>query len=441
MYMTAASSHSLRAVACAAALLLSTRAAAVNFDGTVTTYLSVSQTQQPGELGANQNQTQVPGYEFVTMRANQIQTAQGELSIVVSGWGSFDLEGHRTYLGEGGDLNLAYVSGSMFKNKLTFRVGRQMIVDGTARMQQVDGANIRYVFGAGVGVEAWAGATVVPRLQTALGDFAYGGRVFWRPNFETELGASYTQVNGVPEGGVPTIAGMIARQEVGVDGRIHVLKTLTLTGAAVYDPTEQRFAQIHADVSWQIVRGLAVTARWERTAPDLFVPQNTIWSVFTDNEQRDQVGGAVSWSPGQHVSLYGEYFQIFSLDGNGYQTSGRITWSPRFFTLGAEVRALRYQDPLSFLENGNITPRLYVLWRPGSTLTLSADVQESELLQPVNGQTHSWNAGGSIGWAFVPGWRLVLGLLGGVTPFLTQDVQLMGKIEWNPSFHVAEAKP
>lgn len=440
MCMTAASSHGLRAAACAAALLLSPAAArAVEYDGSVSTYAAVSQTQA-GELGSNT--TQVPGYEFVTMRASQIQTAQGELSIVVSGWGSADLDGHRTYLGPGGDLNLAYVAGSMLKKKLTFRVGRQLVTDGTARMQQIDGGNIRYVFDSGFGVEGWGGATVVPRFQTAIGDFMYGGRVFWRPSFETEIGASYTQVNGTPEGGTPTILGAVARQEVGIDGRTHLLKVLTLTGAAIYDPVAQRFSEIHADATWQIVRGLALTARWEHTAPDLFLPQDSIWTVFTDNEQRDQVGGVVVWSPGQHVSMYGEYFQIFSPMGNGYETSGRISWSPRFFTLGADVRALRYEDPIVIGQlNGSVTPRLFVLWRPGPAFTLSADVQESELERPVNGQTQSWTATGSAAWAFVRDWRLVLGVLGGVTPFLSQEVQFMGKIEWSPSFHVAETKP
>jgi hypothetical protein len=329
----------------------------------------------------------------------------------------------------------------MLKKKLTFRVGRQLITDGTARMQQVDGANIRYVFDSGVGVEGWGGATVVPRFQTAAGEFMYGGRVFWRPNFETELGASYTQVNGTPEGGTPNWQGAIARQEVGIDGRTHLLKVLTLSGSAIYDPAAQRFSEIRADASWQVIRGLAVTARWERTAPDLFLPQDSIWSVFTDNEQRDQVGGVLVWSPGQHVSIYGEYFQIFSTNGNGYETSGRVSWSPRFLTLGAEVRALRYEDPIRMQENGNVTPRLYVLCRTGSALTLSADIEESELLLPFNGQTHSWTASGSAAWAFVRDWRLVVGVLGGVTPFLTQEVQFTGKIEWTPSFHVAEAKP
>jgi hypothetical protein len=415
---------------CAFALCLSSPASGVEFDGQSTTYFNAAQNPTDGVV-----HTQVPGYEFVTVHASELHTPVGDLSILVSGWGSADLDGHRTYLGPGGDLNLGYIEGSLLDQRLSFRVGRQLVTDGTARMQQVDGANIRYLIGAGVGVEGWGGAIVVPKFATLLGDAMGGGRLFWRPNFSTEIGASYTQVFD---------RGQTARQEVGIDGRAVVARVLTFTAAAFYDPMAQRFSEAHADATWQIIRGLAITGRWELTAPDLFLPQDSIWSVFEDNEQRDQVGGVIVWSPVHHLSVYGEYYRIFGSNGEGYETSGRVAWAPRFYTIGCEVRALRYIEslaPVSYAANGNVTPRLYVILRPGRAFTLSADVQESELAQEVNGQLRSWEASGSAAWSFVRDWRLVVGILGGVTPFLEQQVQVMGKLEWTPSIRTAEAKP
>ncbi len=399
----------------AAILLFALGARAATVQATATTYTDASQPT----YGDAESHTLVPAYELVDVTANQIHMPWGDTAaVVLSGWGGVDLANDTGTSGPGADLNLLYVEGGAFRHALTFRLGRQFVMNGVARMTQLDGANLQYVVHH-IGLQAYGGAIVTPRFAEPLATTMAGGRLFWNPTLETEIGASYAQIFD---------HALSVRQEVGLDGRAVLLHRLVLDASAFYDLAAARIAEAVGDASWRFGRLVTLGARYQRTAPDLFLPPNSIWTVFADDERRDSVGGFAIVTPAEHWSIWLEGLGILGSNGNGFETTGRVSWTQRFYSIGLDVHTLSYDA------DGHLTPRLYAVWRPGDKLTLSGDLEETWLQHPMNGVTHVFNASGTAAWTFVPSWQLALAVLGGDTPFLSQDVEVLGRLQWAPTF-------
>lgn len=374
------------------------------------------------------SRTVAPAYEFLTLRAKRLKNPYvDELGVFVQGWGSVDLGAERERQGQGADLNLAYVEGELLDQHLRFRAGRQLVFGGVARVSHLDGLFATLVAGPGLGLSIWGGLPVTPRrFDVDGGDVMGGARAFWRLSADSELGASFHETRD---------GGRTERQEVGLDARALLLRTILLTGAAFWNPEEARLAESRLEASWELLRGLAVAARWQRTAPDLLLPRDSILTVFVADERRDMAGGSVSYVPARRWSMYAEYLRLSGNGASGNLATGRVVFAPGRSSFGAEVRELDYAD------DAQVTPRVFAMVRPARALLLSADLAATVLDEPVNGQDWSITSTGNAAWAFAPGWRAVLGLLGGRSPFFSRRFEVVARLEWSLSPGLGEWTP
>ena len=252
------------------------------------------------------------GTELVGLSVRGIEMdGVDDLRIQLSAWGQLASLSDPVGTGNGttGDIDLLYVQGSLFHRHLNLTLGRQLVSGGAARVLQLDGVNATVAIGKGFGVTAYAGSPVVSRFSYPVGEFAFGGRAFWRPSYGSEVGISFLEI----------ISGsVLSRQDVGADARWVILRNLSATASGIFNIPEARFADADLSVSWQVFPSLELFVKGQHTSPDLFLPQTSIFSVFA-NINNDAVGGGGVWQALPRLAFYG------STSGSGWTAARRAT--------------------------------------------------------------------------------------------------------------------
>jgi hypothetical protein len=409
--------RSSRAIAFAAACTIGA-ARADEVDATATTLIAGHADPRDGQI-----HTVVPIYELVGARASVDSAWVHDLHLVVSGWGEVALGDPR----EGrldGDLDLGYLEGTVFGDHLTLRLGRQLVAGGAARVTPLDGASVTGRLGRGrlrFGATAYAGAPVAPRFAVSRGDFAAGGRVFWRPAFATEVGLSFIDVLG---------GGRAAREDGAIDARWSPHPAVALAGLALVSFRELRLAQADANVTVRPATWVDFAAGWQRTAPDLFLPATSILSVFSQ-ETRDEVGGDLALYVDRRLQLVGDYHAIHEEAGWGQRGGGgaRVRLGgERQTTVGAEVHVLLLP------EQGYYRARLWGSHAVTDWALVTLDLDGYRLTQPLNGETFSFTASGSLAFRLAAAWRLVLAGFADENPLVERRFELLAKLVWEQPF-------
>ncbi|HYG69668.1 MAG TPA: hypothetical protein VD838_18480, partial [Anaeromyxobacteraceae bacterium] len=267
----------------ALALAAGPAARAETVEATSTTFLLAGQQNRGGASGTEPELADIAtAYEWITISARELRTPFADnLEIATSVWGSYDMADLRWDNGTSsdvtGDVMTAYVRAQFLERRLTLRAGRSHVALGNARMIHIDGGDLAARF-AGIGVQAYAGSPVSQRFQSREGlrswnplggDFAYGGRV------------SYTlSIPGISGRGLDVGAsaafvdedGDAVREDVGADFRLQPFRAVNLTGYTTYSLYAERWAEAMVMISGPIAPRLHVSADWQYTAPDLFLP-------------------------------------------------------------------------------------------------------------------------------------------------------------------------
>ena len=371
------------------------------------------------------NSTSFWATEYVTLsvRAMDVPGVQ-DLRLQLSVWG----QAATTADGGIGDVDLWYLQGSLLDRHLTFTVGRQLVMGGAARVFPLDGLNATVVSNGGFGLSAYVGAPTAERLTYPIGDFAFGARGFWRPSYGTEVGVSFIEV---------LKQGNVTRQNLGVDTRVVILPTLSATGAANFSLAAMRFVDAELTVSWH-VSTLELTAKAHQSEPDLYLPLNSIFTVFS-NTERTGVGGGVFWQALPRLSFFGNYEYLWVDGGNGSDAQLGVTYRiARRSTAGLNCHLLF--QPV----NGYTDLRAWLLQYLTEQIKLSADLDwilfENPLLSPYNGQQHSVVATLSATWAIGSGWSVLLSGSGGTSPVTGTQFTATGRVSYDFSL-VSMATP
>jgi hypothetical protein len=370
--------------------------------------------------------TVVPFLELVTLRAYDFGSpALANAEIVLSGWGALVAGEPRDGKNGLGDLDLAYGEGAILNKHLFVRVGRQFVVPGAASLLQLDGANATLNIASGVGISGFAGAPVTRRFSYDQGDIAAGVRAFYRPRLETEIGLSFVYMYGHET---------VLRRDVGFDGRAKLLPGLALLSYVRYAVTEKRIVDGNLALHYQILPDLEVAAVVRRSAPDLFLPRYSIFSVFSQ-ETRDEWGGFAYYRPVRWLDLSADFYQFRNEVGTGYNTSGRITGDlgrPGWHRFGVEGRKLMVPaDGFQVSDGGYLMARAFGVERLTTTLSAIIDVSYYHFDNDLNGYPRSVSASGSIGWDFAPSWRAVVTGVLSETPFASHQVETLAKLVYN----------
>lgn len=359
--------------------------------------------------------TVVPLTEVVGLSARRIENPVfQDLSVAVDAWGSYEFSNGPEGNNLASDVNIAQIEGKLLDRRLRLRLGRQIVHGGVARASFIDGLGVEYRSAFAVGVQVYAGVPVEKRFSNwPKSDFATGARVFWAPSFNTELGASFTWMRQDH---------VVAREDVGVDGRARLHKTVTLNGSASFALTEQRLIEAVVGPRWTPIPAVEVYADYRHQSPDLLLPRNSILSVFAST-QRDDAGLSVLYAAGP-LGLYAEGRKLWLPFGDGYDAGARATY--RFDAAGrtmltAQARRLLIPD------NGYLQGRLAARKTFGE-LALSADLESYLLDKAVRGQTTSFSVAVNGTWKFHPSWQAGLTLFGATTPTFETRYEAIAKL-------------
>jgi hypothetical protein len=341
-----------------------------------------------------------------------------------------------------GDLSLAYVQGSEFNQHLQLRLGRQDVTGGAAQVLPIDGASLTLMATKNLGINLYGGALVIPRFATADGDAATGGRAFWRPTFDTEIGASFVEV---------LQAGYTTRQEAGLDARYTPWRWLTLTGYALVSTLEWRLAEGSVTATFQPIRNLTITADYRRTAPDLFISAASIFSVFAE-EQQDEVGGSAFYRATRWLTFDGDFHAIDTEEGwgNRAQLRASLRFGPTV-SVGLQGRELQVQiaptsGPVPFMpvteggDNGYWAAVAFGTYHFSPRLFATLDLEAYRFRAPVNGDENSLTGTVTANYDISRWWRVSVAGVESETPLLAQNSEIIARVVFNPTVSYQEHK-
>lgn len=397
----------------------STTAQAVEVRGTLNTIMAGREDPRNGE-----GVLVIPVYELISMEVAQL-TLPGTDSarVVLNGWGRLQLGDDEALEGHDADLALLFLDSRM--GPVRFTLGRQHIVSGVGRMTLIDGANTRIDFDAGISAQGFFGWTVHPQLRHRTDNSQGGGRVafnFQQLGQKGEVGIAYL---------LRTQTGDIRRHEIGADA-FTVLGPTNWVAAAVVSPGHEEINLVEARLAgtWNANKQLALTVDVERVTTEMFLPMNSIFTVFA-NSAHDAFGLDVRWEPSPYWSVDASGHGL-RLDGEtlGYRTTLRtVTYrEPAHRSMiGAEIRRL------DELENGYVRGRLFAALQILESMRLSADVFAYHFDEEVNAIPYSILGQLSVIYDIFDSLRVAATVAGGSTPWAEAQLEGMLRIAygWN----------
>jgi hypothetical protein len=412
--------------AAAAAWLLSSPAAADVVTASSTTVVTAGQPNRDGALT-----TALPVYELLSISASEMRTSWGEFEAALSAWGAVDAADIRFWQNgapagsrASADVDVAYLRGDLLARRLTIRVGRQVVVEGNARMVHLDGGQAAVRLPGGFGLSAYGGAPVAPRFDArgtafttgnTVATVAYGGRVSWARAGLLELGVSASMASA---------DGDLTRQDVGADLRITPHHLFEITSAGFYNLPEKRVGQADVALGVEAHRTLRLVVDYRHVEPDLFLPRNSILSVFAADKRND-LGGGLRWTPTRTLAIDADYHILRAEDGDGNRARVKGTYRPYGrWVVGADLQLLQVPD------NGYWLARVFAS-REFGRFAGALDGWFYRYDKQVNGQDQS--AGGALtgSYQLAPSWRFALAGTVGSDPFYKSRLDVMAKLVWN----------
>ncbi len=261
-----------------------------------------------------------PFYETIELRADEI--GHKGLSIHFQGWAGLDLAD--VYFDQRFVADPTYLYLQFRDYGADIKLGRQAIYSGTTQGLTIDGIYASYESPIHLGIEALGGLVVSPyrgpewyREQPANldyddfgagfsdwereGDYAVGGRLFYRMSGKVSAGASILHVTELDE---------VDRQLFGVDLDMTPLKWFGTTGNATMDLLSTRLREANLALDFYPVDILTLSAEYRHADPTLYLSHMSIFSVFS-MEEYDSVGGMVRLKPLDWLGMHAGYHQHF----------------------------------------------------------------------------------------------------------------------------------
>lgn len=369
-----------------------------------------------------------PVYEQVRLSATHLKAPLlDDLQLHVSGWamlnvGSVGGGGQRV----AGDFAYAYAEGSALDRRVRARVGRQLVSGGVARLLSLDGFYVAATPTRRYGATAWGGLRVLPGFAATRSDPVYGARGYWRPRYGTEVGASWLLQYEV---------GRLARHDVGADARWQPSSELALQAATIWSLADARLVEGLLGADYRPMSEVQVWLGLRRTAPDLLLSRASIFSVFSQ-EQTDELGGEVTWSPGRRLRLRGDWAEVRTLVGEGRCAGARVSGQPLAgdpLLFGIDLRRL------ALTQRGYSQARLFGSRRVGTRLLFTGDFDAYFLDEKLNGRDFAFTAVVTAGTELREGLRVLVAALAGTTPLYAQRYEFTARLAWDLAYS-GEAK-
>lgn len=367
-----------------------------------------------------QVRTVVPLYQLVGVRAKNIELPGFDsFGVAVDAWGGLTLPNSAQGIAAG-DVNLAYVDAATFKNRLKLRLGRQFVVGGVARAMYFDGLYAEYRSGLGIGLSAFTGIPVERRFGNyANPDFVVGTRAYYAPTYTTEVGASFIHAMNTKDGN-------LVRQDAGLDLRWKPFRSLWLNGAFIWSIADARVAEFDVGPRWAPTKNVEILINYRRTAPDLFLPRNSIFTVFSDMS-RDETGANVTWQAAPWATLFADGRALWINGELGYEAAGRVQVRP--FRAPSTTLTAQYRR-LSIPSNGFHQARIGARHVLPFGFGLSVDFETYVLDRAVRGQTLSFSGSASATYNINKSWFVAATVFAATTPTFESRYEAVAKLTW-----------
>ncbi|MBN2524903.1 MAG: hypothetical protein JXR76_00830 [Deltaproteobacteria bacterium] len=297
--------------------------AAPRISGTTESFMFLSQRQQmrqrnPGEF-ERQDLTVMPFYEILSLRADHL--GHPGLSVhlqAIAGLDLADVYFDNRFIA---DPVYAYIQ---FQNRLLdAKLGRQMIFSGAAQGVHIDGARISFITPFHLGLDGYAGLLVSPKqgpdwYQSERasdfdkfgrgltdwkreGDFAVGGRLFFRYEEAANIGVSLLQLSDNRE---------TAARLLGTDLHIAPASWISILGNTNLDLTTFAMRDATGRLQFNIGDTANVGVEYKHVDPTLYIANTSIFSVFS-NEKHNAVGTSVGLTLVKRLKIFAAYHQLF----------------------------------------------------------------------------------------------------------------------------------
>lgn len=398
-----------------AAVLAAQAAFAADVDASLTGLMQVRPTLQSAEevsfmpfiaqLGLRVSEKKIWGFD--------------DIRAEVGAWGRLSAMGGTN----AGDVDLAYVSARAFDKRLTVTLGRQFRSGGALRGLHLDGLAAEALLPGRVGLMAFGGVPVISRFALQQGDATFGGRLFWRPSWETEIGASYFELWNV---------GYVARRDLGLDFRTLLARRLMLSGLGVFSALEARLAEADLNARWQVTDTVELYGGFRHTAPDLFLPRTSIFSTFADIERNEGSLG-VYWSPDSRWSAGVDGKVLSIMEGLGYEASGQVGFRP-----SRDTRTTLQLVRLGLPSNAYSRARLAGRHTFNEKLTLVLDLDAALFDAPINGRTLSLQGQLTARLPLPANFELLVSGLAATDPLYKQRFEVLARVVYTFRYHSSE---
>ena len=378
-------------------------AQAAEVRGTFSTLLNVREEPRGDEAVSS-----IPLYELAALHIDGLGVpGTDESRVVLQGWGRLQL-GDDELNDSTGDVTLLFAEAR--RGGLHLRLGRQHLTEGVDRLQVIDGLRVGYQTDFGLIAQAFAGLLAHPEFDLDGGDWQAGGRLAYRLGLQGEVGLAYSQQRR---------GGDLARQKVGADG-FYQLGDTRVNAIAVVGPDERRLIEARLAVSRPLRPDLYVTLDAERTAPDLFIPRTSLFSVFAETEH-DALGGDVQWDPSPYYSLTasGHWLRLEN-ESLGYRAALRAATyreASHRSLVGLEARRVDERD------NAYLRGRVFTGLQILPVLRVTADVFAYRYDEEIRGESASYLGQLSAIYDLAPSMRIAATVSGGMTPFAESQVE------------------
>ena len=292
-------------------------------NGSLESYMFLSQRHQMRQRAIGeyeqQNLNVMPFYEIITLRADHL--GLDGLSIHFQGIAGLDLM--NVYLDNRFIADPVYGYFQLKNRIVDFRIGRMMVFSGASEGLHIDGGRLTVMTPAHLGLDVYGGLLVSPKQGPDWyqneraenfdefgrgytdwkreGDFAVGGRVFFRFEEKINMGVSLLQLSDNRQ---------TATRLLGTDILFTPAEVMSLVGKSNIDLTTMQLRDAGAFLDFYFGRAVNVGAHFRHVDPTLFIANTSIFSVFS-NEKHNAVGGSLAITPIEHLTIKGAYSQLF----------------------------------------------------------------------------------------------------------------------------------
>ncbi|ADD67713.1 conserved hypothetical protein [Denitrovibrio acetiphilus DSM 12809] len=269
----------------------------------------------------------LPVYDYMSLAATNILDPR--LSFYAGAWLRLDLHDKSSDDSTEGELQYAYLNFHSDNNNLVANLGRQFVTEGGIS-ERIDGAYVSSDLPAGFGVAAFGGAPVTTDTDEDGGDIIYGGRLSHSDSRWYTLGVSYLYVGE---------DGDDFREEEAIDSWIHPISQVDITGLSSYNSITDGWMEHDYLVSVTPLDEISIDVNYTRInyADYFYNMTSNVFSLITlsnptgtmdSREEMRNIGGSVTYSPTELVSLTAEYKNYdYEIAGSADLYGGKILLS------------------------------------------------------------------------------------------------------------------